>query len=91
MVTLIGFCGNEAHRNYSMNKTRFKVRTRNNNSRLDVPLSKMSYISRPLNFEIAGSKVPNYTESFPRTNECKIIFVNKQQRAYVESLEVHIK
>ncbi|GFQ89268.1 nuclear receptor coactivator 5 [Trichonephila clavata] len=32
-----------------------------------------------------------YFEGFPKPNECEIIVVNRQQRAYAESVEARIK
>lgn len=54
----------------------------------DFVESKMSYISRPGNFVIARSKIPNYAVSLPSPEWMQRYFC---QSASVESVEDHTK
>lgn len=61
-------------------------------SRFDAPPpSKMPFPPRPMNYPNSGNKGSYHNEGFPKPNECEIIVVNKQQRAYAESVEDRVK
>lgn len=59
-----------------------EVRPRNNYSRFDEDMPKMSCISRPLNYIVSRRKSPNYTESVARQNECRLLLSKK----YIEHM-----
>ncbi|GFR30074.1 nuclear receptor coactivator 5, partial [Trichonephila clavata] len=86
------FYGDEPHRDrYMDGRSRLEGPGGGYNSRFDGPGDQ--YKPRPMNYPSAPPPPPakGYFEGFPKPNECEIIVVNRQQRAYAESVEARIK
>ncbi|GFU88638.1 nuclear receptor coactivator 5 [Trichonephila clavipes] len=84
------FYGDEPHRDrYMDGRSRLEGPGGGFNSRFDGPVDQFK--PRPMNYPSAPPPAKSYFEGFPKPNECEIIVVNRQQRAYAESVEAHIK
>ncbi|XP_055950280.1 nuclear receptor coactivator 5-like isoform X2 [Argiope bruennichi] len=87
------FYGDDPHRDRYMEggRSRLEGPSAGYNSRFDAP---DQFKARSMNYPSAPPPPPTkgyFNEGFPKPNECEIIAVNKQQRAYAESVEARIK